>query len=237
MGIKSLAFFVTERCQYSCEYCDIPHIKHPKDYDVVTFLRYINMINKYPLDHITITGGEPGLLPEHRLEMLFDNIEHNININTNGEFIRRGYYDRWKDRISMIDYHVSEANLHPGFLYDIDTSMRNDCEFPKGRYVLVAHRENQEFIELMEMDYPGIDFHIHPYDDKLNEPRFRTGYKNPFVECYRAVKEIDFVNNKLVDCCSSPISSPKDELTDRSLKMFLEVKYARKWHGCETCQR
>ena len=235
MGIDSLAFFVTERCQYSCEYCDIPHIKDPKDYDIVTFLRYINMINEYPLDHITITGGEPGLLSPQRLGILFDNIKHDIIINTNGEFIARGYYKRWEDQISMIDYHVT--NVGQFFLYDIDTSQKDDCGFPKGRYNLVAHRENQEFIELIEMEYPNIDFHIHPYDDKLNEPRFRTGYKSPYIECYRAVKEIDFVNSKLVDCCSSPIAAPKDELTERNLKMFLEVKYARRWHCCETCQR
>jgi organic radical activating enzyme len=218
-----LAFFVTEKCQFNCEYCDIPTIKNPKHFDPVLFLRYVDFINDHPFNFITMTGGEPGLLSEVHISLLFTHIVHPINVNTNGLFIKKGYYEKYKNKIQMLDYHI------------VNTTIDHELD-EKGRYILVSHAKNQEFILCMQAKYPHIDFIVRAYDDKLNKPEFQNNDLNPKEKCINAIKEIDWVNGKLVDCCKSPISSPKCDLSERSLKDFLNTKLSRRWHACEYCQ-
>lgn len=227
--MKTVTYFVTQRCNKSCEYCDIPTIKRPKDIDIDLFLKYINIINEHPgIEYITLTGGELGLLSRKKLEVIFNNIPFPINVNTNGEFIKRGYIDRWKNKIRLLDYHITgdEIDFYPD-------------EYVHTRYVLVEHFRNKEHIDKMVLKYPHVKFDIRQYENKRPDKKLSKTVpvpKHPNF-CHVAIREIDWVKGNLLDCCVSYTQSPRTQLNEETLKKFMTTTASRPFICCQTCIR
>ena len=214
-----LAYFITERCNKKCEYCDVPTIENPQDIDLDLFLRYSPIINENPdIQYITLTGGEPGLLDEKTLETIIENIRVPINVNTNGEFIRYGYYDRWKDRIRLLDYHVIDS-----VDYEIE-----------GRYVLVNY--DRESIAKIKKSYPSVNFEVREVDNKI-PGLVPVSIRGHSIGCFVAIKEIDWVNGYLLDCCKSITMSPRVNMTVENLDFFMKNRLAIPFELCKGCSR
>ena len=221
----TLTFFITERCNRKCEYCDVPTIENPKDIDIELFLKYTPIINNSKIRYITLTGGEPGLLDEETLKIIFDNISCPVNVNTNGTFIERGYYDRWKNRIKLLSYHIIEEVEH-----------KIDCQ-----YILVSHKKNQDFIKRMCKQHPEIEFVIRKYENKKNITDLSFDEEQQMIQqnigCFVAIKEIDWVNGYLHDCCKNITLSPKRKLNEKNLIDFMKNTKAEYFHMCDYCDR
>ena len=121
---------LTEKCNAKCEYCYFPKIKPYiiDTYNNLDELKKIFMFLHKIDNDILLGGGEPGIIPVHQLDDIF-NILNKCMVATNGTFVKNGLYERYKEKISIIDYHV----LHP------------DCkiyETPVNKYIYIVHRKN-----------------------------------------------------------------------------------------------
>ena len=64
MGVFTLAFHVTDRCQLDCKHCLRDPAKQPVDLDFDVLLRVLDDVPRiYKTAHVALTGGEPTLYP------------------------------------------------------------------------------------------------------------------------------------------------------------------------------
>lgn len=67
-------------CNLNCSFCDTEH----KDYTLMSDDDILNEINKYPANHVVLTGGEPALqITEQFITLLTQNFRY-VQIETNG---------------------------------------------------------------------------------------------------------------------------------------------------------
>jgi organic radical activating enzyme len=101
--------FLTEKCNLKCFYCDIGQLEVQRDPDPELLYHYFPKINGRDdiVKKFTLTGGEPALAPYEMLEYIFTNIAkcQDIQVNTNGLFIEKGYFEKWYDKIDYVGYH------------------------------------------------------------------------------------------------------------------------------------
>jgi hypothetical protein len=224
----NISVFLTQRCDRKCEYCDIGKINNPKDMDLDLFLKYIPYIKeRFKPKSINLSGGEIGLLSEEVLDVVFKEL-NGIRVNTNGLFVKRGYYDKYKDKISEVFYHIIDD--------------KNVIEVEKGVYTIVLHNKNLDEVNYLYDKYKHLDPLILLYRMKnkdrkdllLNKVKFRPV---PESGCRVAKKVIDFVRGYMLDCCESYLTSPKTKISEDRIVDFLEKKTARSYYLCGSCPR
>lgn len=152
--------FITELCNWNCDYCDIPARFNKRDGDITLLKKYLPVINNHNVEMFTLTGGEPAL--SSHIEYFFDTVSQKIKVNTNGTFLETGGFDRWYDRISHIGYH---AVKHPG-----DTLPENKMVYDKKTTIYIPFdNHNWHLIPDMVDRYPDVRFNFIPYvGKKLN---------------------------------------------------------------------
>ena len=158
---KQIYLTFTNECNWNCSYCDFPDKNNPT-YDLENHLSVLKMIP----DNIEVylEGGELGLLPEDQLDLIFNSgIANTYAIATNGEFLRKGYHEKYKDKIHYILYHFAPEITGDMDIteYDIDGSIRVD-------YTFVLHVDNLKYVDKLLTRYSHLKFLIH-----LLQPRVK----------------------------------------------------------------
>lgn len=216
-----LAIFTTQRCNEKCEYCDIPTIQNPKDMDLDIYLRYIDIAQKY-YSNIDLTGGEIGLLDEKTLDIVFDKLKTPVKVNTNGKFVEKGYYDKYKDKISLLWYHIVREGIT-----EVDGSVK---------YIIVKHNQNEEEVKNLLNRYKHLDTVINNYalkDKTKKDLLLDIYYKKPRIGCFINTKMIDTVEEELLYCCESYTQSPRCSID--KIEEFLSDRLAPEFDLCSTC--
>jgi sulfatase maturation enzyme AslB (radical SAM superfamily) len=243
MSPETISFFITERCNQKCEYCDVSTIKNPKDLNIDLFREYIDLINTFDLKIINLGGGEPGLVPEKYLDEIFEKTRLKINVFTNGEFIKRGYDIKYKNKIFSIKYHIVEK-------------MEYTLKSPNDNYIFVVHKQNIEEAKDLKKRFPKEPIIFTPFILQRNRKDFildKEDYKrleqfpglfkiaelleknSRTTVCEGFVKRIDFVSNTIWTCCLS-FSSPRIELNrENLLKIGTSMEKVDRFKDCDFC--
>lgn len=103
--MKDYCISVTYKCNWSCDYCcvDTHSRADPTDEQVMKNAELIE-----PGAHVSLSGGEPGLMSEQLLVKLLDLLESKncvIGVNTNGMFFKN--FPQYLHRINDFRYHCS----------------------------------------------------------------------------------------------------------------------------------
>jgi organic radical activating enzyme len=175
--IKKMAIFLTEKCDKSCHYCDIPTLKNPKGPDLDLINKYLPIIDKdESFVHYTITGGEPGLASEDVWESIFSLIEcHPIRINTNGKFFENGYYDKYKEKIWEVGIHVDVGE-------EINILSTDEGIW----YYLPVNKQNFKDVPDYISKYPTLNFSLIPYLHKSLQKNY-----DEYALSYNDYKELN----------------------------------------------
>jgi organic radical activating enzyme len=104
-----IELIITYKCNWDCDFCAVDtHNRKPLLFDEIKeklkLIRY-----NYPNYNITISGGEPGLLPENQIKYILDDLKEyskSISINTNGLFLEK--YLKYAKYFDYVLYHCSE---------------------------------------------------------------------------------------------------------------------------------
>lgn len=183
---ETVTLFLTEKCNENCPYCDLTYkpdsekigYNGSKYWNIISPLldKYSNRIGK-----LSFTGGEPGTLEKKDLDPLvkdIHNIGFKIKVNSNGLFIRNGYFNDYFEDIDTLGLHPFKE-LPYYFVDELESvaSIYKDA-FLSGKIVL--------YILLTERDVPIFINSL----DKLVE-RFPNLLINPIPYVGFGNKEID----------------------------------------------
>lgn len=152
--MKEVELMVTHRCNWFCDYCVADIHNHPE----ITFESVLAKAQAVePGTEITFSGGEPGLLKRHQLELLIKTLKDKgcvIDLLTNGLFFK--LHQPLVKEFGKIHYHCVE--YLPG-----------EIEFPNLPYDNVKYGlvvTNSNFIDgsihAMINRYPHIKFLLLP---------------------------------------------------------------------------
>lgn len=259
-----LTLFLTEQCNRKCKYCDIGISKTRNKPSLYYIRKYCEIIAKMgEIDTVVFTGGEVGLMSQSILDFLFETLrDKHIHVNTNGTFIKKGYYKKYHKYINDIMYHpVSEINQ------DIECFPL----FPV-KYHFPVHKKNIHLLSDF-LDKNSIlvkDFNPSPYDMKYETDDFKLNLEDfqkifdiihnrrnvsdysikvfkkiirywDKKEDYRKVCRktfydfsIDFINLKIKKCCCSHSLSSSVDLNEENLRNLKDLKF-NKSPVCDSC--
>jgi len=164
---------LTYKCNWRCDYCLVDtHNQPPVDFDLL-----LERVKGFaPNTEVTFSGGEPGLLPRAKLELIISILKEKnctIDLVTNGLFMKK--HPELLPEIGEVLYHCVE-------------NLTDDIEFPdldQDRFIYVAIAFDDDFlngtlVDLMDR-YPHIRF--------LVSPELRPGMKSDMVLFRNFVKE------------------------------------------------
>ena len=155
---KSYCLAVTYQCNWKCDYCCVDTHNRVEP----TFERVMELANRVePGMHVSLTGGEPGMMDEELLIKLLDLFEAKgciIGVNTNGLFFIK--YPHHMHRINDYRYHCSE-------------DLTNKIYIPEGyenlniKFLVVVTDKNFGNLQKFLDKNPGIDFVIYSADQHI----------------------------------------------------------------------
>lgn len=186
----------TTLCNRKCNYCDIPTIKHKKNCDYDNFKYWIEKSKKH-YNTIVLTGGEPGFLSEEYFAYVFYTDECQININTNGLWLKK-YGEKYIDKTNIIVFHgFEEIDSNLNFKSIIQS---HDNIY----YAFLIHHKNIEFLE--EMIYNNFEefkqkenkiiFYLYDNKKLLNPDPYMLTY-NDLIIIYNILKKY-LPSNKII---------------------------------------
>lgn len=150
MSNKFLMVRVLKECNWKCSYCEYAgNTAIPDEEEAIRIFDR----HKDKLTHIT--GGEPGLLSEKFWDHVF-NIRK-VGVLTNGLFIKKGYYEKYHDRLTHLYVHVTpelDNDINP---LTLKTISKGD---PIVEPSIVIHKKNVNLIKNFLNKYSEIDFNI-----------------------------------------------------------------------------
>jgi len=108
---KQWYFSLTQKCSWDCWYCDFPKIQSPNHAPIEYVLEVFDMIKEVTSRdqsiEYSLEGGEIGLFNESYLDQVFaSGLGDTYNIATNGLFMKKGYHERYHDKVHYLLYHV-----------------------------------------------------------------------------------------------------------------------------------
>ena len=186
-------------------------------------------------------------------------IQKLITVNTNGLFFKRGYWDKYKDKINRVLYHpISEIDQDIPVIY-YETNIQ---------YLVPVHANNIYLLDSFLKKYCYINFEISPYDSKLktdlvltkkdfnrilkiilNRKNVTESTINTFKRlislsedsiintrnlCNNIYKEIDLVKGLINNCICSYTRSSKIPLTEENFKNINDLVF-RTTNLCNNC--
>jgi organic radical activating enzyme len=165
--INDICIGLLSQCNWHCNYCIAFDNSKSIDEEYI-FNQLYTIRNK--LKTLWISGGEPGLLSESFWNRLLDSIDFNLLICTNGTFIVKGYFDKFKDRIRCMTIHTVEEltdDIHPKVL-DV---LRNKEYILSGKVVcnIVVHKHNCHQLRDFLTKYSDITFNMNFTDSTFTD--------------------------------------------------------------------
>lgn len=213
---------LTQKCQWKCWYCDHPSISNPQTCDKDDLKQLINVLlelkdNRKDVE-VLLEGGEIGLLDEDLLDLIFySGVSDKYSITTNGLFMKRGFHNRYKDKINYILYHVApEVEFDTKFEY-----YQNGLPI---QYTAVVHKNNlQQFERLLENNVDCM-FLPHFLQPRRNDLNFMD--KDDFQRIYKIIKDkknvFDFIKLRV-----KLISEVLDKNSLKSLQLSCQKKMTK----------
>jgi organic radical activating enzyme len=199
------SIFITEVCNLSCEYCDIPLQEKRLDCNKELLLKYLPVLDTYDFECYTLTGGEPGL--SSCIDDFFNIVTKPVKVNTNGVFFKMGYYKKYYDKIQEVGYH---AIKNPGEPIPDSPLLREE----KVTLYIPFDNYNWIYIPQMVKDNQDIRFNFIPYiRKKKGDSNIRTLTLDNMRELY---KRICIYNNTQ----SSGLASLINDLDHSKLEMY-----------------
>jgi len=200
--------FLTEKCNLNCFYCDIGQLKNQRDPNPELLYHYFPKINGRDdiVRKYTLTGGEPALAPYEMLEYIFTNICNCqiIQVNTNGLFITKGYFDKWYSKITYVGYH---SCIEVG--EDIDPYIE-DCKITIYQPI---HRKSMHLVKDMCRRYSKLKFNLIPILTKylFNNWEEYVLRNEDYEWLFKELEDVDNVEfSTLFGIYSSSISTKKE---------------------------
>ncbi|MDX1702370.1 MAG: radical SAM protein [Melioribacteraceae bacterium] len=163
MFVNDICVGLLSQCNWNCGYCIASNNSSEIDEDSI-FSELFPIRHK--LKNRWISGGEPGLLSESFWSRVLMSIDFNLMICTNGTFITKGLYDKFRDRISKLMIHcVSELDkdIHPDVLKVVNE------ERDKVFINIVVHKYNVDQIRDFLTRYNDISFDLNFADQTFAE--------------------------------------------------------------------
>jgi organic radical activating enzyme len=164
---------LTYKCNWTCDYCLVDTHNQP-DIEFTDLLQTVEDIE--PFSEVTFSGGEPGLLPRAKLEMLISILKEKqcvIDLVTNGLFIKK--HNELLSEFGEIIYHCVEKLTDDIAFPDLDQD--------KIIYAIVALNDDfadGSVVALMNR-YPHIRF--------LLTPELRKGMKSDIAQFQKFVND------------------------------------------------
>lgn len=187
-----VTLFMTEMCNKTCSYCDIPRLVNPQSTNRELFFKYFPILNNSDkFTWFTITGGEPGLVDSDLWEFMFKDLKHPTRINTNGIFFDKGYFDKYYDSIFEIGYHP---------VVELGEQLPHVCADPKIKIYMPYHKLNYHLLENFIKNYSKNELNLIPYIRKyydLNDPYVLT--QCDYMNVYNIIKDKQNVNQTSKD--------------------------------------
>lgn len=205
--------FLTQRCNLSCPYCDIPSLASPKDCSLETLEKFIPIINKFN-DVVDIYGGETGLLSEEIVDRFFSLIKLPVNVATNGLFLER-YYEKYKDKIASVEFHIAPT-IENFKVFNGDKNIT---------YVIVNDsKKTEEAFFTLQKKHRDLKFLLKPLFERIRGYDKISDFsdRNSFCSLFLHPSTIDMVNKKIQRCCKSYVLSDFIELNEESLVSLLK---------------
>ena len=165
--IKQVEIKVTFECNWNCYYCaENTHCRDPINFETV-----LQNIEKYKDFKIILSGGEPGLLNESQWKSIFKIKDSNLELNTNGTFLKR--YPQFVNKFDKINYHCSE-----------DLDFCEIFDFSNIEYLIIVTDSNFHKLEAFLNKYKSINFNVIACNMNFNNYK---SFKN-FYELYNIIK-------------------------------------------------
>jgi len=146
-----VVLYVTNKCNWNCDYC----ITDTHSVDNKVFDELLKKVRDLPdiINSIVLSGGEPGMLSEEQIKILFDillDANYEINLQTNGLFLEK--YPEYLRYINHIQYHCVESLKDDIIFYDTDIDNID--------YLIVVKKSEYHLLDEFMEKYPDITFSI-----------------------------------------------------------------------------
>mgnify|MGYP000642054616 CR=1 FL=1 len=161
--MKNYCLMATYKCNWMCDYC-ITDTHNQNDITNEIILAKLNDIDND--SEVSISGGEPGLIPKERLDMIIASLRAKnciINVNTNGRFFNK--FPDYYNKIDNFYYHVSENMDINDNIIDVDDPDN------KIEHMLVVTDNNMHNLDAFLRRYNQYEFTVNaaisvPVNDK-----------------------------------------------------------------------
>lgn len=159
MDLSSVIIEVTRKCNMSCEHC-LRGCSQNMDIEETTLENFFSKVSS--IGNLTITGGEPSLVPEKINAIVAIAKKHNVSIETfymvtNGKEVTDNFMNA-----------VLSLYLYCGDKESCNLMYSDDCFHD---YIL---DENRSKLEAFRFTSPRNDSHI-SYDNVISEGRSKKG--------------------------------------------------------------
>ena len=234
-----ISFLCNLNCNLDCEYCDFVLHEEEQSVDVKSVtevLDYLDSIVKFERYHLA--GGEPGLLHDTILDTIINRYASKLHIYTNGLLRLR----RDLSNVKTVLHHIFkpediEADTPRNLVYIIIATRKNLVEVKE----VIRKCESLEKKLIVREVFPKVDLHEigltvqESWDigSWIREPRLirygsnldRTGVVNMeklYCARFESFYQIDFCNDRIVQCCLNYTESPKAPLTEENLLLMAQ---------------
>ena len=111
-------------CNLSCSFCDTPYHTEGKE---MSLEEVFQEIQKYKIDHVTVSGGEPTLQDRevHKLIMEFLEVKYDVSLESNGVIATHAGYSnitispkKQKINIKVLKEYAKYPNVTFKFVYE-----------------------------------------------------------------------------------------------------------------------
>jgi sulfatase maturation enzyme AslB (radical SAM superfamily) len=182
---------LTHRCNWTCDYCiyGVEKVGKGVGNDFNEIKENIEKIKKLVGD-VNISGGEPGLYSESKMDFIFDAFKGRIQtVFTNGEFIRKRYDVRYEGQFKKIVYHCVE-NLTDEIKYK---NIEN-CIYS----VAITHHNIKGLSNFLDTN-KDIDFHISycNYINSVSDDQWLT--KDDYIHILKLKRVFKNISNSPED--------------------------------------
>lgn len=217
-GDLQLYLCLTQLCNWRCDYCDFPVMKNRRSVTIKDLRTQLPMIKEATKDlniEFSIEGGELGMMDQDTLDFFFENgPSETYFLATNGLFFKQGYYERYKEKIHTVLYHVRKE-INDGFSF---MDHNTECII---WHTIVVHKKNlgllPEFLDshidniwfphviqprTSNLDLMDYDYYKKIYEIVKDRPNVHRFFKERYKLIVENMQTKDWLDIKIKLCCN-----------------------------------